>query len=80
MRLVTVQVLELLSEDVDGTIFPVSVQKLAHPFDLLCLVGDERVKIDGLITGLEKLNKKHIVVIVVTPDAEELQRRLRADA
>ena len=80
MRLVTIQVLEFLSEDIDGTVFPVPVQKLAHSFDLLCLVGDERVKIDWLITGLEKFDKQHIVVVVVTPDAEELQCRLRADA
>ena len=80
LGLVPVQVLELIPEDVDGAVLPLTVEDVAHLVNLLALPLNEVVKVDRVVLGFQQVHEQSVVVLFLAPHAEELERGLRADA
>ena len=80
LGLVSVQVLKLLTQDINGAVLPVLVQEVADALDLRCLVLSEDLETDRLVFRLEQVDKESVVVLVIAPDSEKLEGCLGANA
>ena len=80
LGLILVEVLKLLSEDVDGALGPVLVELGPNDVNLILLLLLELLKGDWLVFKLRNVDQQGVAVVLLSPDVHKLEGGLGANA